>query len=273
VPNIEIDLEAFFANDLRLMLIAAGVFIILGIYINGRRVKRKNGQSGLDLQSLEPGFSPLQKHDEDDFFMDEDVHVLDCEGDFESLTNEDDLVQFDRLHTKPARKEEYVVEDYVPPVPLPPGVEPLIICVNVISPKASKFRGVDVKASIESTSLVYGDMSIYHYYEQADPLDRKVRQKVFSIASATEPGYFDRSRLSSYETAGLTLFLQIPGPLDGVLAFERMCQVAKYFAGRLGGVFCDEKRNKMTLQAMANIKDEISAYNLKLRSLNRRSVH
>lgn len=286
MPDIGVD--SFLMNDLRLILIIAGIIIIAIIYLTGRKGKRSPGTAVNGVKVTESGQSSLSSHGDkppfrdfsQDYLEGEEDYLLDSEADFESLTNDDfyrtnEPTKKNVAATGPASQQDNIIcsEPYIPAVELPPNMQPMIICVNVISPRGSMFSAEKVKASLEATALIYGDMQIYHYFESMGPAQFSKKQKVFSVASAVEPGRFNPAKLSSYQTAGLSLFLQLPGPIDGVLAFERMCQLAKYFAGRLGGVFCDEKYNKMTIQGMANIKDEISAYNLKLRTINRQSMH
>ena len=67
--------------------------------------------------------------------------------------------------------------------------------------------------------------------------------------------------------------MQLPGPLDGILAFEKMLQAADSLARSLGGVLCDDKHNKLSTQTIAHIKDEISDYNLQLQLSLRRTIH
>ena len=298
----EIGIESFFMNDLRLLLIIAGVIVIAIIYFSGRRsgTAKSGDMSGPVVSSTHSGQTPLNPSSKNslprhqvlppyrdldaEYMADEDDYILDAEADFESATNDDPgqgeytFDDCDDIRTPGSVLPDDQVfvssEDlYQPSQQLPPGVDPMIICVNVMSPHGSTFNAEKVKASLEDTALVYGDMQIYHYYEYATPDKRGNKHRVFSVSNAEEPGSFNRARLSSYKTRGLSLFLQIPSPIDSVLAFERMYQLAKYFAGRLGGVVCDDRHNKLTPQAMAHIKDQISAYKLKLLASTRQSVH
>ena len=96
---------------------------------------------------------------------------------------------------------------------------------------------------------------------------------MFSIASMVEPGYFDPENINTYRTPGLILFLQLPGPIDGVLAFEKMHQMGEMLAKRLSGTLCDDKHNKITTQSITHTRDEISEYSLKLRTKLKSTVH
>ena len=48
-----------------------------------------------------------------------------------------------------------------------------------------------------------------------------------------EPGYFDLDRVDSLSTPGLAMFLQLPGPLDGAVAFELFLNTAQRLAETL----------------------------------------
>jgi len=132
----------------------------------------------------------------------------------------------------------------------------LLIVINVLGNYGTNFKGVQLQEAFQNIGLEYGDMRIYHYY----PDDSQ--QRLFSVASIKEPGCFDFDNPAIYSTKGISLFMLLPGPLDGKLAFEILYGVATELANRLGGYLCDEDFNKLTKQATAHMKDKISDFNL-----------
>ena len=66
--------------------------------------------------------------------------------------------------------------------------------------------------------------------------------------------------------------MQLPGPMESVMAFERLLDVARHVATRLNGVVCDDLQNRLTKQATLHIKDRIVDYNRKLQFVQSSSV-
>jgi cell division protein ZipA len=159
-------------------------------------------------------------------------------------------------------------------IELPAGVEPMLINLTVMAPQDMTFDPHYLRQTLDDSGMSLGDMNIYHYYRRPKSgLEPNRGQRLFSIASMVEPGYFDPQNIDTYRTPGLVLFMQLPGPIDGVLAFEKMHQMGETLAKRLSGTLCDDKHNKITPQSITHTKDEISEYNLKLRSKLGRTIH
>ena len=66
--------------------------------------------------------------------------------------------------------------------------------------------------------------------------------------------------------------MEIPGPIESVMAFERLLEVARRIATRLNGVVCDDLQNRLTKQATLHIKDKIVDYNRKLQYVHSPSI-
>ena len=144
----------------------------------------------------------------------------------------------------------------------------LLTVVNVVAYEGRSFSAVDVREVLDTLGLHYGDMRIYHYYAtaptstaSAEMLNEK-QQRVFSVANIKEPGCFDINDINTYETIGLSLFMLLPGPIDGLLAFEKLINIADILAERLGGFVCDDNFNKITKQTLTHLRDAISEFTL-----------
>lgn len=81
---------------------------------------------------------------------------------------------------------------------------------------------------------------------------------VFSVASMLKPGYLDPVESQDFSTVGLTLFMVLPGPTDGVAAFRDLINTADKLALRLGGEVLDESRTRITHQSAQYMRDEIA---------------
>ena len=136
--------------------------------------------------------------------------------------------------------------------PEPPPPEEVLV-VHVLAREAL-MAGPALVETVTHYGLRYGDMNIFHHYDEA------TRQPAFSMASAVEPGTFDLSTLDSFETPGVSFFLQLPGPSAPLEAFEAMVQVAKALAERFQGELRDEQRSVMTAQTLDYCRQRIREF-------------
>ena len=75
--------------------------------------------------------------------------------------------------------------------------------LNVLAPTGTLYHGRSLVEAMQSQSLKYGDMNIFHR------VDQKTKSKLFSVANALEPGTFDLSDLDDFQSSGLTFFMQL----------------------------------------------------------------
>lgn len=142
-----------------------------------------------------------------------------------------------------------------------PGMpdETIIIALNVMARQGQCFHGLDVLDALEKQGFVFGEMNLFHVY----PDQATNGRPVCSLANTAEPGNFDMAAMEELETPGLLLFMQLPGPLQGKLAFDRLLQLGRALTEQLDGVLCDESRSVLTLQTIGHIKEKIEAFHLK----------
>ena len=137
--------------------------------------------------------------------------------------------------------------------PEPPAPPEEVLVVHVLA-RDALMAGPALVETVTHYGLRYGDMNIFHHYDEA------TRQPAFSMASAVEPGTFDLSTLDSFETPGVSFFLQLPGPSAPLEAFEAMVQVAKALAERFQGELRDEQRSVMTAQTLDYCRQRIREF-------------
>ena len=140
-----------------------------------------------------------------------------------------------------------------PEPPAPPAPPEEVLVVHVLA-RDALMAGPALVETVTHYGLRYGDMNIFHHY------DETTRQPAFSMASAVEPGTFDLSTLDSFETPGVSFFLQLPGPSAPLEAFEAMVQVAKALAERFQGELRDEQRSVMTAQTLDYCRQRIREF-------------
>ncbi len=132
-----------------------------------------------------------------------------------------------------------------------------IIVLRVIAHGQQKFAGSDIFAVLEDLGLNYGDMRIFHHYGVGE---MKVKKPVFSVANLVEPGIFDPKEREYFTTPGLALFMQLPGPLGGRVAFELMLNTAQRVADVLEGALIDEREQLLTTETIAELRERIAQF-------------
>lgn len=93
-----------------------------------------------------------------------------------------------------------------------------------------KFASYDLLQTISSTGMQFGEMNIFHYYKPATKIP------LFSLASATEPGFFDFDRIGDFTCTGLVLFMNVYNTSEPKNVFELMLQTAEQLVDDLDGL-------------------------------------
>ena len=251
---------------LRLILLAAGILFLAGIYFweSGRRKKgppqaktRLTPEIGdtpvLDSQDdgsawgqgeeaadhLQDGLDQLgdEIQDEDTGQKDEPSRSAQAE-----LTTAEPLREQQELFSFSAREES------------PVDVPSKILQINIMA-KGSVFTGPAIAAAAKETGLQAGEMSIYYRYDS----DGAHRTR-FNMVSMVEPGIFPMKAMDGFSTPGLTLFAQLPEAGDGMTIFSDMLATAERLARLLGGELQDETHSALTNQTIEHMRTQLLEY-------------
>ena len=103
------------------------------------------------------------------------------------------------------------------------------------------------------SGMHFGDMDIFHFLDEEGV-------KLFSLASAVEPGTFSLSSLEHFSTPGVTLFMRVHEVSQPLKVFESMLSVANAIAQKLSGDVRDETRSVMTPQTIEHCRESISDF-------------
>ena len=144
----------------------------------------------------------------------------------------------------------------------------LLLTIHVTAPSDARFAGQTIQNALEKAGLRFGVMDIYHRI----PHGGTDHDAVFSVADMLEPGTLGAERLQDHQTPGLTLFLRLPGPLDGHTALDEMLSAARALAQRLGGEIRDERRSVLTRQTIEHMRERIVEHR-RQRELAQRRAH
>jgi len=128
-----------------------------------------------------------------------------------------------------------------------------IITFLIKAAPGKTFFGDNILAATNIVGLKFGDMNIFHHHGVEGV---ESEESIFSLASMYEPGYFDLDNMETYQTKGLTLFMQLPAPIDNIQAFDLMQETAMRLTDMLQGEIWSSKNypiDAKTLQAMRDI--------------------
>jgi len=127
-----------------------------------------------------------------------------------------------------------------------------IVTLRLVARNRGSFRGDDLILSMRGIGLRRGKFGIFHRFDGDED-----GPAVFSAASLVEPGHFDVENIKEQEFPGISLFLVLPGPMEGVDAFDLMIAAARTLAQSLDGELVDESGSTLSIQRERYMREEI----------------
>jgi cell division protein ZipA len=132
-----------------------------------------------------------------------------------------------------------------------------IVTIRLLCRDKHGFPGEDLVLALRESGLRHGRFGIFHCHA-ADVMEGDPGVvPVFSVASLTEPGSFDLSRVRNDFFPGVSLFMGLPGPVEGVAAFDRMVATARALAAGLSGDLVDEQGSTLSVQRERYLREEV----------------
>ncbi|MBX9609435.1 MAG: cell division protein ZipA [Gammaproteobacteria bacterium] len=132
-----------------------------------------------------------------------------------------------------------------------------LITLYVRAHDGQQFSGTTLVKALNAVGLQHGDMAIFHHYGAGE---LKCKTPVFSAANMFEPGTFDLRRIEAFRTAGVALFLQLPGPLDGPVAFELLLNTAQRLTELTGGELYADPKSSLDPPAIARLRKRAASF-------------
>lgn len=277
-------------ENLRWILIFAGVAILVLLYLSGRPKRGPARASSSDVQNrqstsvgrstrtdpllgdpaVNDQFGSFDDVDPDDFVRpggkvahseypaDYAFDDFDEEGRNSTVSGLSNLTQKIEAFSErlsPKRRQRIAASepsDLNEEVSADPAFTAKILTLHVVAAPNTVFPGDHLLDLFERRGYHYGDMNIFHSMHEG--------MTVFSIAKMVEPGYFDINDLHSFETPGITLILQLPGPVPADVAFEVLVSEAFEMGNELGATVLDEHRSTLTKQTVQHMREGIYEY-------------
>lgn len=130
-----------------------------------------------------------------------------------------------------------------------------IIVLYLTAQKNRVFSGAHIVQAMQALGLRHGDKQIFHYFSPAGG-----SEAVFGVANILEPGWFELSAMDGFSTPGLVLFLQLPGPVADLQAFELFIAKARELQSLLGGELKDDSRHALNGQMINHLRDQVQGF-------------
>jgi len=129
--------------------------------------------------------------------------------------------------------------------------------LRLVASQRGAFPGDELALGLRAAGMRHGRFGIFHCYDGDD--ENKV---IFSAASLVEPGSFDLANLREQKFPGISLFMVLPGPIEGAQAFDQMMAAARDLATKLNAELLDESGSTLSIQRERYMREEIIQYQL-----------
>ncbi|MDA0994341.1 MAG: cell division protein ZipA [Proteobacteria bacterium] len=204
-------------DGLRWLLLLVGLLVVVGVYLYTRYQRGRNEDKS-EAESSARRFEPS---------------IRDSENSETELLADSDIDD----------EESNSVE------PVPPQK---IVTLRVVARNHGAFPGDDLVLSLRGIGLRHGKFGIFHRFEGSD--ENKI---IFSAASLVEPGSFDLANIKDQVIPGVSLFMVLPGPIDGAQGFDLMMATARALAKSLDAELLDESGSTLSIQRERYLREEI----------------
>jgi cell division protein ZipA len=130
------------------------------------------------------------------------------------------------------------------------GLPRLTLLLTILAPPGRPFRGPSILMAAQELKLKLHKSGVFDYFPNGEIKDKPV----FGVAHLWEPGTFELDTIGKLSTPGLLMFMNLPGSMAPVLATDKMIQMARQLAQKLGGTVCNQQRERMTTQAFMKMR-------------------
>ena len=262
-------------SDLRLILLIIGCCLVLGVYLWEifRKRQKRNKADILNAADEIPDIpiTPISDFSDEDYNKAiADLTELSAHLQNNSLSSESAInaskERIEEVDTERAAKRgiDEINNDN--------ETEENILAFYITAPINNQFNGTAIKKILTDIGMIYGDMNIFHYYENdiAGNYDRDVKLKnknvgkpLFSVANMFEPGTFT-TEMDKLKTKGIVVFMYEIDSINRYKIFESMFfsnvqRIAEY----LGGEIKTSEHKLLDVTLLQSIREKLRSYAMK----------
>jgi cell division protein ZipA len=212
-------------DGLRWLLLLFGLLVIVGVYLYSRRERdRKAAKPPAPARAprIEPSLDPE-----------------------EPLAEAETGLAGARIAGDPP--------DESPSAPSTPREK--IVTLRVVAKHHTAFPGDELALTLRGVGMRHGKFGIFHRYDDDDE-----NRVIFSAASLVEPGSFDLANLKAQRIPGISLFMVLPGPVEGAQAYDLMVATGRALSKSLPAELLDESGSTFSIQRERYLREEIIQY-------------
>ena len=238
-------------NVLRIVIVLAAVVLALVIYVTGRRRAARGRSMAVDIadeggRRVEPTLREIIESEHDNVGIGQVALDLPEPAPVRDLHAASVAPAASTLGARPGSDYDKIVSLYL------------------VARAGQALAGPDLVVAAEKAGLVYGHMNIFHRLVDNHP----ELGPIFSVANLVKPGSFDLRAIRELQTPGLNFFITLPGPISALDAWDTLLPTAQRMAELLDAVLLDSERNALGRQRIANIRDEMRAYDRASEKMN-----
>lgn len=249
--------------ELRIALLLLGLAAIVALYFFGRSkravLKREDEEFNFESTAIP---DPLELDEAlelgDDLVEETESDVREELDDIGDLVQEE-IAESPRIEIpkdKPSFSHQPSLLDEESPTQ---KAEEKLVVLHVMAKRPQKFSGVGILGLTKELDLELGDLNIYS--KNVERFSGK--RPLYSMVNMVKPGTFNADAMHGFETPGLSFILNLPGPEEGLKAFNIMLGDARKFAERLNGELLDESRNRLSPQMTSHLQEDIQLFSLR----------
>lgn len=244
-------------DELRWLLLGIGGIAIASVYgfIRWQDYRRKSRRARSDAFDPEVDIEQALRELDDVVAERDPFDVPSDEFDVIKITRTQEPATPATPTVKAAAAEGAVVEDgLLSDEPI--GLDEKVVVLHIAATDGQLYPGQALTDALKAVDMSFGDYEIYHRMIETS----KGRMSLFGAADMLQPGTLTPERVDEINSPGLVMFLQLPGPYDGLAAFEQMLDAARQVADMLDAKLLDERRCDLTNQAIEHIREELREY-------------
>ncbi|MCG6869289.1 MAG: cell division protein ZipA C-terminal FtsZ-binding domain-containing protein [Gammaproteobacteria bacterium] len=142
---------------------------------------------------------------------------------------------------------------------MPNGESRLLAALHVVPDPPKRISGPDIVDSAQRIGLDFSPDGVFEW--NVEMFGKP--QPLFALADINPPGTFSEELLKGGSTPGLSLFILLPGPKEGLKAFNIMLEIAQTLAARFNARLLDDARNELSTATIEHLRDQIQLFSLR----------
>lgn len=250
------------AVELRIALLLIGFAVLIALYFFGKSrrsaYRREDDEFNFETNGLSDPLEldPTVEADLGKVRSEIEAEVHEELSDISELVRED-IAESPRIKKSTFKHQPSLLD------PQKPDIEEIkeekLVVLHVVARPPQKLKGKGIVNLAEELDLEYDDLRIFH--KNIERFSGK--QALYSVLNMVKPGTFNLDTMDEFETPGISFVMHLPGPEEGLKAFNIMLEAAKKMGDRLNGDLLDESRSRLSPQTIAHLQEEVQLFSLK----------